>query len=1129
MATFWNDLFPGIDKPLSVTDAIQIIKNLKKEYGLLIKQVTKVRTNYRKDINVVISTTKKLDKAILSIVPSSKKASASLKKLAVDVEETAKKYGVLTGKIRGLNKTISALSKEQQKYSDQVKKTLKVEADLKALKKSLISMEKKHQAEINRLTGLLKKKTEETKKGIKEDDRQTKLTKKLAFLSTEQAKKEAILSLKIQDKTKKLKESVKQSAIGVSQYQKESKRLSELRIKYKDAALLYGINSKEAKSFTTELRSLDRTLKKVDKSAGQFGRNVGNYPKMFSNVMLGITGFVFAVAGLVRGFGKAISTFVQFEVANAKLRGVLGATSAQTAELTQQQLELGKSTEFSATEVAKAQTELAKLGRTEEEIISLTPSILSAATAFGVELAPAAALVAGQLNAFKLEASEGARVADTLAKATQISAFDFKKLETALGIVSPAAKAVNITLERQLGIMSAAVDANIDASAAATALRNIFIDLADQGMSWDDAMQLINSRTDKLSVANQLFGKRGAVVASVIANNTEKIDQNTIALENAAGTAKKFADEQLNTLAGDVKILTSAWEGFLLGIEKGDGLLSKFIRGSLKGLTSLLGTVTSEVEDQSSSLEVQRQKFNSLIGVLINLNPKEEEAAKIMNILNTEYSRFLPSLIKEVTTKEQLINIQKSVNDEILNTILLRHEEERIQEISAAQINAVDKILELQEEKNSLLKEEGEILVENAIATGDLTEEEKKRNDLLITNAKTNSDQTRIDSERVDLIDKEIERLRKLAEGGNRLAINIKERSKALRELLGLNRDNEDSNYKLGQSVEDVVATLDGIDSKTIPLDLKLGDLTDVKEAISNFEIEPPEINWAEVINAELGRALVFVEAYSNAAFELFSALNARKDQQDEQRIEVIEEQRKKDLEGAKDNEQLQGEINETADKKKAAIEKRQAIRARKLAIADKALAISGIILNTALGISKALATGGLPLVPLIAGIGALQLATAIAQPLPPIPQFAKGTDNAPGGMSIVGEEGTEMIIKPSGEVGLTGNKAHLMDVPSGSTILTHAITKDILSQTSENNKNDSGSIKNAITQGKVKLMADEMRKHNKIDSEILLSNMQRVFDSKPIQEIKFRHGELVSDLVKGGTTLKNWKQKNSD
>ncbi len=94
----------------------------------------------------------------------------------------------------------------------------------------------------------------------------------------------------------------KQSNEMVSAYKKESDRLRELTAKAKDAAIQYGVNSKEARKLRDEQQKLDRKIKDVDASLGIHNRNVGNY----ESALGGMKGMLGKVTGFMGGFGLAM-------------------------------------------------------------------------------------------------------------------------------------------------------------------------------------------------------------------------------------------------------------------------------------------------------------------------------------------------------------------------------------------------------------------------------------------------------------------------------------------------------------------------------------------------------------------------------------------------------------------------------------------------------------------------------------------------------------------------------------------------------------------------------------------------------------------------------------------------------
>jgi hypothetical protein len=106
----------------------------------------------------------------------------------------------------------------------------------------------------------------------------------------------------------------------------------------------------------------------------------------------------------------------------------------------------------------------------------------------------------------------------------------------------------------------------------------------------------------------------------------------------------------------------------------------------------------------------------------------------------------------------------------------------------------------------------------------------------------------------------------------------------------------------------------------------------------------------------------------------------------------------------------------------------------------DKVLAIANIIRSTAQAIIVQLAGAPFfpisgPLIPIIAGIGAAQIAQVVAQQ---IPAFAKGTKYSPEGIAWVGEQGSEMRINPDGSEEMTPDKATLTYLQKGTQIIPH-------------------------------------------------------------------------------------------
>ena len=87
-------------------------------------------------------------------------------------------------------------------------------------------------------------------------------------------------------------------------------------------------------------------------------------------------------------------------------------------------------------------------------------------------------------------------------------------------------------------------------------------------------------------------------------------------------------------------------------------------------------------------------------------------------------------------------------------------------------------------------------------------------------------------------------------------------------------------------------------------------------------------------------------------------------------------------------------------EKKKATLRTKQAKFEKATSIAEAAIQIAGGILQT---IKQLGFPAAIPMIAALGAMGAIQLATIIATP---IPKYAKGTDSHKGGLAVVGDGG---------------------------------------------------------------------------------------------------------------------------
>lgn len=257
---------------------------------------------------------------------------------------------------------------------------------------------------------------------------------------------------------------------------------------------------------------------------------------------------------------------------------------------------------------------------------------------------------------------------------------------------------------------------------------------------------------------------------------------------------------------------------------------------------------------------------------------------------------------------------------------------------------------------------------------------------------------------------------------------------------------------------------------------------------------------WADKGVEALNKVMDQFSNYSSVVNGLLDELTAKRLARIDAEEARLDEQLAKDLENAGNNDRQKERLEADAEKRREQLEKKRIAAQRKAAVFDKAVAITQAGILTAINILKVFPNP--ILMALAAAVGAIQIATIIAKP---IPQFFKGTDSAPGGLAVVGEKGAELMIGPDGKVGLTPSTATLMDVAKGTQIIPHDETMKALAMSS---------VGEQALIGRENIML-----YGKLDS---LERTIREYDSKIVDAII----ENSPDLYEQGSLLYRNKKK---
>ena len=374
--------------------------------------------------------------------------------------------------------------------------------------------------------------------------------------------------------------------------------------------------------------SFKKSIKTAQRQLSTFNQNVrrsftdaaGGATKGFKNVLRSDSYQAAAVAagGLGLALKGAVTTAMDFEKSMQAVAAVSGATGKDFSSLTGLAKDLGRSTQFSATEAAGAMEMLSMAGLTTEQILKATGPTLNLAAAGAIELSEAADIATNVMGGMGLQVSDLGKINDVLAKTSSSANTNVREMAGVFEKVGGVAPGLGVSLETVSGMAGILANSGLKSAEAGTALRNVFQRLAtdttakkalselgvavadSQGNMRDfpEVLKDVQSQMVALGKTPQemgdlqkrLFGVRtaaaGGILMQAAANGELAKMIDTVA--DSEGSAEAQAKTRMQGLAGSMKRLQSALEG--LAISFGGPLL-----GPVAAVAETLAAVASPI------------------------------------------------------------------------------------------------------------------------------------------------------------------------------------------------------------------------------------------------------------------------------------------------------------------------------------------------------------------------------------------------------------------------------------------------------------------------------------------------------------------------------------------------------
>lgn len=421
--------------------------------------------------------------------------------------------------------------------------------------------------------------------------------------------------------------------------------------------------SNTAAQSNRQLTALQNDVKSASASAGRF----------LKGALLAV-GADLSFQAIKAAVSDTIKTFEEFESRVGTLAGILGKPIQRIRELRQNAEALGAATKFSASQVAELQTEFARIGFNEQQILDATESTLALAQATGESLASSAEVAGATLQGFGLDAAEAGRVTDVMAKSFNNTALGLDSFRQSMKVVAPIARAANVSLEESTAVLGALANAGIKGELAGTSLKNIFADLGSDksGLSkflgrtvntfdeFVEALDQAKDRSNNFALANANLGEQVRPAVLALLGNVDALRTLRDEYENAAGAAKRTADIQSDTLNFAMEELSGSVEGLQIAI--GSRLAPAFkdlVKFGTEWVNSMQSIVAIPLSDQIFEEQVQ---LNVLAQSLFSAEQGTEAYAKSLEQLEVLYPEILDKIDQEEAKLQSLLVDLTKVN-----------------------------------------------------------------------------------------------------------------------------------------------------------------------------------------------------------------------------------------------------------------------------------------------------------------------------------------------------------------------------------------------------------------------------------------------------------------------------------
>lgn len=383
-----------------------------------------------------------------------------------------------------------------------------------------------------------------------------------------------------------------------------------------------------------------------------------NWEKVNSGLNKFGTVAIGGLAGIGAIAGSSLTAFADLEDQVKRNKAIMGATAAEENMLMAQTRELGRSTRFTAQEVAQAQMYQAMAGMKTNEVLEMTPKLLKLSIASGEDLASTSDILTDNLTAFGLELKDADHFMDVMVATANNTNTSIAQLGEAYKYVASTSRNFE-SMEDVNILLGVLADSGLKGSIAGRNLAAIYTRLSKATPDMEKAMKKVGltlydnngkfkglrkiieevkpilarmTEEQRNYWISTIAGSEGMkIFANLLGASKEELEKVENGIKNAKGATDKFAEEMGSTTKNKMAEFRSAVDDLKISIGEG---LAPTATDFINKFTSKMAELNSKGTFNTENVEAYFNRIFTLTAEAIKGFAALKVAAMAENIFS---------------------------------------------------------------------------------------------------------------------------------------------------------------------------------------------------------------------------------------------------------------------------------------------------------------------------------------------------------------------------------------------------------------------------------------------------------------------------------------------------------------